>query len=205
MYANPLKDKYIVGAIIALVIVALIQQLKKSSNNANSSSSMQPHETPNAGGHYNESQTNEVLNFFAKNELRLTEFSNKYNLKIRKYYHSGPDWSFDFRNNDSDYCSVAIGYIPTTSKLSITNSCYYDDYDHFTRFIKWGKGEYVEITANYDSLLELRICESMTWKKEHMKAYPDYEKTWGKFSKREFEKMSDTGSKFLTQYPNVCK
>lgn len=90
---------------------------------------------PNGGGPEFVAQLPQLESFFSKIATVLETFAQKHNLKLEKYYHDFPAWSFLFRHP-----LAGLGHIQVTKKgdeaVTIAGMWWVDDHRTMTRASK---------------------------------------------------------------------
>lgn len=171
---------------------------------------------PNGDPDFHLKEEPKLAAFFQPIAEVLTDFSQRYNLKLQKYYHQAPSWDFVFRHPQGgvgkidvyrytdetillkDFHSLAPSgtsdvYGQIDDRVFLTSIWWYDDYDKLTRFIKRVKHEPIHrdaqlLLAALESSLRLIVSWQFGQWDDHFSGYDSWKKTW---TKKQFEALSD--------------
>src|ERR1700719_5404086 len=77
----------------------------------------------------------ELEKFFQTVAGVLTQSSQRHNLKLEKYYHQSPSWSFTFRHPKGGVAKIEVSR-ESPDTLGLSSCWWYDDYDKLTRFAR---------------------------------------------------------------------
>ena len=83
---------------------------------------------PNGDPDFADKMLPELEAFFAPFSAACHQFAEKYNIKIDKYYHQFPSWSFLFRHPAGGIGQIQL-MKKSESQLVIYESWWHDDYD----------------------------------------------------------------------------
>lgn len=147
---------------------------------------------PNGNHSISSSEWMRIRDFFQKLSKVLLDFAAMHNLKVDEYYHESPSWSFRFRHPKGGGASVDLERLDD-STIRILGSWYIDEYETFTRHLKWGpKHDFLLEIIDLRRELEASLREVVSWEKEEMTPYPNYKKVWSKYKKDEWERIFTT-------------
>ena len=147
---------------------------------------------PNGDPDFGLHQKPKLERFFRVIATVLEGFARRHNLRIEKYYHQSPSWSFLFRHPKGGTAKVEV-HREGEVLLRISWCWWYDDFDAATR---WGRTVRrapmaldsqlldVELETALSDLLSSRFGE---WDESHT-GYTQWKKTW---TKEQFERLRD--------------
>jgi len=149
---------------------------------------------PNGDPDFGLKQKPELERFFGVIGTVLEEFAQRHNLRIEKYYHQSPSWSFLFRHPKGGIGQIEVQRA-SEATISIVSDWWYDDYDAATRFIRSASVGPVPLNSELASGLEKALSELLSWRfgdwHERHTAYTIWRKTW---TREQFQKL-------LAEYP----
>ena len=127
---------------------------------------------PNGEPRLHASNRAETEKFFAPIADALAAFAERHNLKLEKYYHEAPSWSFAFRHPKGGVAKVEVSRTGQAPEVSC--AWWYDDYDTLQRHIKGDKSGPVTVNANV-IVAELERCLALvlSWR------FGDWDKSYG--------------------------
>lgn len=151
---------------------------------------------PNRDPNFQMTEMPELDEFFRPIANVLTDFARRHNLKLTKYYHYAPSWSFAFRHPCGGVGKVEVCR-EHSEALQVLCSWWFDDYDKLTRFIKTYKGESLPRDSQMlDHELEQSLNVVLAWLfgtwDEQQGGYHSWKNTW---TKEQFNAL-------LEQYPD---
>jgi hypothetical protein len=147
---------------------------------------------PNGNHTITPSEWMRIRDFFHKLTEVLLDFAAMHNLKVDEYYHESPSWSFRFRHPKGGGASVDLERLDDLT-IRITGSWYLDEYETFTRHLKWGpKHDYLLKIIDLRKELEATLREVLSWEKKELTPYPNYTNSWSKYSKDEWDRIFTT-------------
>ena len=128
--------------------------------------------------------------FFAPFAKACRRFAKRHKIKIEKYYHDFPDWSFRFRHPAGGIGSISLVKEPG-SCLGLWEHWWLDDYDNGTRSIKTKEHEPFSIDGvDVVEKLESALVNILGWKLGDWDSvhdgYASWHETW---TKRQFEAL----------------
>lgn len=129
--------------------------------------------------------------WFAPIAKTIEAFAESHNLLIAKYYHDSPTWDLLFNHPKGGQARLCItNQAPDIA--SIDSAWHVDDYDRFTRFIHWRKPRDVAKTPDaIDAALREELAAILSVRKgDWNEVATDYERTWGRYTKEQFEAMA---------------
>ena len=100
---------------------------------------------PNGNDSITSAEWTKIKAFFRKHSSVLLDFAASHNIAVDEYYHESPSWSFRFRHPKGGAASVHLERLDDLT-IRIRGSWYIDEYETFTRHLKWG--------PNHDFLLQ---------------------------------------------------
>jgi hypothetical protein len=144
---------------------------------------------PNGGDHTKQ-EWREIETFFEKISQTLNQFATKFNLVIDKYYHEGADWTFRFAHPLGGNGHIQVMKAGTES-VWLALGWYKDDYDSFTRSVKYDTWKDVPLEPiQLFGSLEKALKTILSWKLgEWTEVVGGYQYPWGQYSKQEWEEM----------------
>jgi hypothetical protein len=117
----------------------------------------------------------------------LEKFGERHNLRLEKYYHEEPSWSFTFRHPSGGIGKIGILSRSTEGEgFDLNCSWWYDDYDSLKRHIKSFRKDH--LPANPDILseeLERCLALVLSWVFGNWDEVHSGNKTWKKNWTRE--------------------
>ena len=123
----------------------------------------------------------ELESFFAPLADVLQSFGERHNLKLEKYYHEEPSWSFTFRHPSGGVGKISV----LRSRNEVDFDCWwwYDDYETMTRHIKRMRKEHVPAKPKLvGEELERALQSLLSWKSgnwdEALGGNKVWQKTW---------------------------
>jgi hypothetical protein len=129
--------------------------------------------------------------FFEELSPVLSSFAAAHDLAIDKYYHDFPSWTFRFRHPKGGGAGIEVRRLDE-AKIQINTLWHLDEYETFTHNVKSVVGSDLSWrTTNVIEILEQSLREILTWDKSSLTAHRGYEKFWSRYTKEEFEEMSD--------------
>lgn len=123
---------------------------------------------PNGSPNFHKEELPLLEAFFAKISPVLNSFALDHNLHVEKYYHEGPSWSFQFKNQKGGIGQIEVGK-KDDDKITLLNCWWIDDYDTSTRFLKYPSGK--ELGLDHHELyqaLENALTEILQWDKSEL-------------------------------------
>ena len=84
-------------------------------------------------------EMSELEEFFLPVAEVLHDFARRHNLRLTKYYHQAPSWSFTFRHPHGGLGKIEV-LRESGEYLQVLGSWWFDDYDELTRFLKTHRG-----------------------------------------------------------------
>lgn len=134
----------------------------------------------------------ELESFFAPFAAVLQSFRERHNLKLEKYYHEEPSWSFTFRHPSGGVGKISV--LRSRDEVDFDCSWWYDDYDTMTRHIKRAREEHVPAQAEVmGEELERTLPVVLSWQAgswdEAHGGYKVWQKTW---TRDEFLRLPET-------------
>ena len=130
--------------------------------------------------------------FFAPIGTSLIAFAARHNLALEKYYHDAPCWSLRFAHPSGGEAKVEV-WRNTDKTVKVTGVWWYDDYDAFTRNLRYAEDilcEPISETIEPALLKTLRAVtafEPGSWSQVASGYRKYWERTW---SKSQFEKLN---------------
>ena len=142
------------------------------------------------GHHYTPEEWAGVVSFFEAIAEPLNAFANRRNLVIDKYYHNAADWTFRFAHPVGGNGQIQVMRVGDGS-LWIALSWYIDDYNSFTRSIKYDTWKNISPdTEALTVLLENALATILGWKLgEWTEVFGSNEYPWGQYTKKEWDRM----------------
>jgi hypothetical protein len=105
----------------------------------------------------------ELDEFFRTIAEVLTQFAQRHNLKLQKYYHESPSWSFTFRHPKGGVAKIEVAR-ESANTLHLSSSWWYDNYDNATRFARKTISQSLPRTPKVlDSELEKTLSLITSW------------------------------------------
>lgn len=90
---------------------------------------------PNGQPDFVEKERPALERFFAPLADVLTDFGRRHNLRLTKYYHDAPSWSFTFKHPCGGVGKIEVER-QNEARFRIACQWWYDDYDNLTRSLK---------------------------------------------------------------------
>jgi hypothetical protein len=153
---------------------------------------------PNGNPHFHSDEEPKLESFFAKISGELLSFASRHDLKLEKYYHQAPTWSFGFRHPVAGVAKIDVEK-HSDAGIKIWSHWWRDDYDAGIRFLKVAESPMYQIgTLELTSVLEETLTRILIWKEgEWDNRHGGYQEIWHKTWTREvFEAM-------INNYPLV--
>jgi hypothetical protein len=139
-----------------------------------------------------------IQTFFDGLSPILFTFAVAHNLAIDKYYHDAPAWTFRFRHPRGGGAGLRVERVDDLT-VKIGSSWYLDEYESFTRYLKWGPEKQLPLTkVDLRGVLETSLQEIVHWNENDLTAHPDYKNIWSVYTKEEWQQMSS-----LEQLPEL--
>jgi hypothetical protein len=150
---------------------------------------------PNGDPEFHLKEEPELETFFRPIADALTAFARQHNLKLEKYYHQSPSWSFTFRHPQGGVAKIQVCR-ESAEAAGLLCFWWYDEYDQLTRHMKNSKGKSKSVSREPEALTrELEECLKLvvswqfgTWD-EHCGGYDSWKKTW---TKQQFDALLDS-------------
>jgi hypothetical protein len=118
---------------------------------------------PNGHPHFHSDEEPQFEVFFAKISDQLLPFASYHNLKLEKYYHEAPVWSFLFRHPNGGVAKIDVAKEEENS-LKIWSHWWRDDYDSGVRFLKRTESAVLEVgTFDLTAELERVLSRVLSW------------------------------------------
>jgi hypothetical protein len=141
----------------------------------------------------------ELEAFFRDLADALTDFANRHNMRLQKYYHDAPEWTFTFRHPQAGVSAIEV--LRVGPELRRVDCCWwYDDYDKLTRFIRRHHGATVPRQAgNIQEELDVALSTILGWK------FDDWGESHGGYKQW---RRSYTKEQFLSlrnEYPELVR
>ena len=135
-----------------------------------------------------------MLAFFSERETEFSTFARAHNLAIDKYYHESPSWSFRFQHPGGGAAAVELLRVDDLT-IIVKGSWYIDDYDTFTRYLKWGPGRDFTVAETESSrALEACLNEVVSWNRNDLTPHTGYKKYWSIYTKEDWNKLHSTAN-----------
>ena len=125
--------------------------------------------------------------------MSVFRFANRHNIKIEKYYHESPTWSFLFRHPSGGIAKIDLAR-KSESTLGIWRYWWHDDYDKATRSIKTEEIQPIPVSdADVNALLESALTTILNWNFGDWDGVHDgYESSWHThWTKTQFEALDN--------------
>jgi len=148
---------------------------------------------PNGDPDFADSTLPKLEAFFAPFAKTCERFADLHNIKIEKYYHEFPAWSFLFRHPAGGIGKIDL-VRKTETTINVWRYWWHDDYDAATRSIKNEETQPIlAANANVDELLETSLSEILTWNYGDWDSVHDgYESSWHKhWTKDQFKALDN--------------
>jgi hypothetical protein len=129
--------------------------------------------------------------FFAPLAAVLQSFGERHNLKLEKYYHEEPSWSFTFRHPSGGVGKISV--IRSRDEVDFDCAWWYDDYDTMTRHIKRMRKEHAPAQAEVmGQELERTLPVVLSWQPGSWDEVHGGNKVWQKtWTRDEFLRLSE--------------
>ena len=144
---------------------------------------------PNGDPDFADKTLPELEAFFAPFSAACQQFAKRHNIKIEKYYHQFPAWSFSFRHPAGGIGKLDLAK-ESESQLKIWEYWWHDDYDTATRSVKTKEHEPFGLEdIDVVEMLESALGNILSWKfGDWDNVHDGYESSWhGTFTKKQFE------------------
>ncbi len=134
---------------------------------------------PNGSRDFYEKELPALEAFFAPIAGSLTEFGIRHHLMLDRYYHQSPSWRFNFRHPKSGVGSLDVMKW-TEDSIKISLLWWIDDYDKFTRFLRWDETQEYQVgSGDLAQILETQLRRVLSWEPgEWTQVAADYEQLW---------------------------
>ena len=144
---------------------------------------------PNGNAEISSGEWTKIRAFFDGLSATLSDFAARHNLAVVEYYHESPSWTFRFQHPKGGGATIHVGRL-NDSTIRLNGSWYVDEYETFTRHIKWGSNHDF-LLEDIDLINELEACltEIVGWERRDLTPHPRYKKVWSLYSKEEWNKM----------------
>ncbi len=151
---------------------------------------------PNGTHMFSDDEWAKAIRFFDHNEQELSAFAQLYGLQIDKYYHGASSWDFRFQHPKGGQASIELFYEPKDDATAVSSNWFIDDYDQGTRFLRWSDGGRRPIRRGCSIRSELarELTKVLDWNRTEMSAHSDYQQSWHRHTKAEFEQMALRGT-----------
>ena len=129
--------------------------------------------------------------FFAPIADAIGKFASQRNLLITKYYHDGRDWSLQFNHPKGGQASVILRR-DGKDRLRLSSCWHFDDFDRFTRYIRWYAERDISIdptVVSHELNVEFNKVVSERFGNWNQ-VQGGYENVWGRYSRDEFLSMA---------------
>ena len=135
------------------------------------------------------SSLKEYEEFFEPVAGALTAFSQAHTLLIEKYRHDAPVWSLCFRHPAGGHAKIDVSR--ANDEVEAQGVWWIDNYDLFTRNLKWGEKNKVERSADaLAAVLATQLKDVLSWKVDQWnQTATGYENSWKPFTKAAFYAM----------------
>jgi hypothetical protein len=144
---------------------------------------------PNGDPNWRKNELPKLRAFFRKISKVLKHFARTHNLKIDKYYHQGPAWTFRFRHPKGGVGQIFVRKSDEEHVL-VAVDWFIDDYDKLTRYDK--HTELQKCSLDHTALrtfLEEMLKTMLSWRKEDLTPFKSKYHCWQReMTKEEFEK-----------------
>jgi hypothetical protein len=147
---------------------------------------------PNGDAEFHAQKRPELDRFFAPIADILTAFARQHNLKLERYYHQAPSWSFTFRHPRGGVGKIEVCR-EDACKVSVLCGWWYDEYDTLTRFSRSLKSQHLDLDPQVlSSEMEKYVRIVLSWQfgtwDERVGGNDSWLKSW---SKQQFEALLD--------------
>jgi hypothetical protein len=129
--------------------------------------------------------------WFAPIAGALLSFAQRHNLLVDRYYHDSPSWTFRFNNPRGGQASLSV-HCNAGAIAFVDSSWHIDDYDRFTRYIRWRKPrEVAKLASTMGQEIEMEFAAIVAVPLGQWNQVAEgYAQTWGRYTKDEFQKMT---------------
>jgi hypothetical protein len=150
---------------------------------------------PNGHPEFHLNELPALEEFFGPVSAQLTDFGRRHNLKLRKYYHQAPAWTFTFRHPRGGIAKIEVSR-REGSTLGISGSWWCDDYSAMQRYLKRAERQPLGVPSPHlGEELEACLHVVLAWDVGHWDechgGYGMWQKQW---TKEQFEAL-------LNEYP----
>jgi len=147
---------------------------------------------PNGNPEITPAEWTKIRLFFRNISPILSDFATEHNLAVDEYYHESPSWSFRFQHPKGGGAIVYVDRL-NDSTVRVHGSWYVDEYETFTRYLKWGQNhDFVLEASQLKNELEACLSEIVGWEKRELTPHPGYKNVWSAYSKEEWNKIFTT-------------
>jgi hypothetical protein len=145
---------------------------------------------PNGDPFASPSEWKRITAFFQRLSPILSTFASTHNLAIDEYYHESPSWAFRFQHPKGGAASIHVERIDD-SIIRVGRSWYIDEFENFSRFLKSDEGSELALDGiDLREILKAKLQDIVTWEQSDMIAHSDYEKYWSRYTREEWDQMS---------------
>ena len=147
---------------------------------------------PNGDPEFHLKEVPKLEAFFEPIAEPLNGFSQRYNLKLQKYYHQSPSWNLMFRHPQGGLGKIEVCK-DTDSTVFLVAHWWYDDYDKITRFWKFVKHDPSrKNVVAISSALEVSLRSILSWQfgqwDKQISGFDSWRNTW---TKEQFEELAN--------------
>lgn len=118
---------------------------------------------PNGTPDFHQAIEPEYARFFEPVAIELCAFAERHNLKLEKYYHEAPVWSFLFRHPGGGIAKMDVEK-ESDNHCTLRKYWWRDDYDNGVRSIRQAQiPEFPRETGRIAPLLEDALHDILSW------------------------------------------
>ncbi len=133
---------------------------------------------PNGDPNFDDTTLPKLEDFFAPFADACERFAVRHNIRIEKYYHEFPAWSFLFRHPAGGIGKIDL-VRKTENTINVWRYWWQDDYDDATRSIKKEETQPIPaVNANIEQLLESSLARILDWENGNWEVHDGYESSW---------------------------
>ncbi len=149
------------------------------------------HFMPNGDPRFHENELPILEKFFQHVAVTLSDFAHRHNLRLEKYYHQSPSWSFTFRHPQGGVGKIDVSRA-SNEELTISTCWWYDNFDLQRRSIR--NAEKVFLRVDSEKLvqtLDQSLASVLAWEFGSWEEHWDNH-SWGRqWTKQQFEELLD--------------
>lgn len=145
---------------------------------------------PNGDPDFAETTLHEFEAFFAPISETCQQFAKQHNIKIVRYYHESPTWSFLFRHPAGGIAKIDLEKRSETT-IGIWQYWWHDNYENATRSVRTKKHDPLSVhDAQIATELESALADVLSWESGHWDSvHSGYESWHSHWTKSEFEAL----------------